>query len=121
MHRARGKILVQVPSMAEEESTMNLASGESQIQEEAGTKTSSPVPVHKLRSASVSVPEPSRSRVRDGKIQPYGWGRTRSTSGGSRSSMGSLKSWLIKDVWTKAELYLTDSTLCYEIVGSGVS
>ena len=60
------------------------------------------------KSIGVSVPEPSLNRVKDGKIQPYS---------GNTSLMG----WWKRDVWREAELYLTNTTLCYKIEGMGVS
>lgn len=84
---------------------------------EAATKPAQDPP--KLRSILVSVPEPSRGKVREGKIQPFAGGRTRSSSGGSRSSIGTLR-WG-RDVWKEAELYLTDTSLCYSISDTGVS
>ena len=70
-------------------------------------------PSEKLASFPVTVPEPSKSRVRDGTIHPFGMGRSRSRS-------NSVKSLFFKDTWSKAELYLTETTLCYKIQGVGV-
>lgn len=79
---------------------------------------SKPVPT-KLRSVRVSVLEPSTSKVKNGSIQPFSVGRTRSSS--TRSSASSTKAWFGKDVWLKAELYLTPTALCYSLEGVGVS
>lgn len=75
--------------------------------------------VTKLQSVSVTVLEPSKSRVKDGKIRLFSVGRVRSSS--TRSSTSSSRGWLGRDVWVKAELYLTPSKLCYNIDGMGVS
>ena len=70
----------------------------------------------KLLNTNVSVAEPSKRKVSDGEIQLIGGGRSRSSSG----STSSLKGLCGKDVWMKAELYLTETTLCYNINDVGV-
>ena len=86
---------------------------------EASGEEASPRGPTKLRSASVSVLEPSASKVKGGKILPFSVGRTRSSS--TRSSTSSTNRGWGKDVWIKAELFLTPLTLCYSIEGKGVS
>jgi hypothetical protein len=73
----------------------------------------------KLRSSLVTVLEPSRSKVKGGKIRLFSSGRTRSSS--TRGSTSSLRGWWGKDVFVKAQLYLTPTSLCYKIDGMGVS
>lgn len=72
----------------------------------------------KLDSVTVSVPQPSKSRISKGKILPHS-GRKRTSS--TRASTNSLMSLWGKDVWSEAELFLTDTTICYEIKELGVS
>lgn len=57
----------------------------------------------KLRSIRVGVPEPSPSKIKDGKIQV-------AVSPGTKG-----------DCLKEAELYLTPTTLCYKIEDVGVS
>lgn len=113
MHRARGKILVE-PVL---DTTME-PTGEPRAQgEDDACKPKEKEPT-KLISTPVTVLEPSKSRVKGGKIRLFSSGRTRSSS--TRSSTSSWKGWG-RDVWVKAELYLTPTTLCYQIEGVGVS
>lgn len=72
----------------------------------------------KLDSITVSLPQPSKSRISKGKILPHS-GRKRTSS--TRASTSSLTSLWGKDVWSEAELFLTDTTICYEIKDLGVS
>ena len=72
----------------------------------------------KLGSISVTVPEPSKGKIRDGKIYPFGMGRSRSSS--TRASTNSFSKLFFKDTWAKAELFLTETTICYEIEAMGV-
>ena len=67
----------------------------------------------KLHAVLVSVPQPSRSRITsDGMIQPFP-GRSRSSSGKIGQSGSGNSGWI------KAELYLTDVMLCYDIQQHG--
>ncbi len=92
--------------------------GSSEKEEVASKPSAEKTEPLKLASLPVTVPEPSKSKVRDGKIHPFGMGRSRSSS--TRGSTSSLKGWFVKETWSKAELFLTETTLCYKIEGMGV-
>ena len=70
----------------------------------------------KICSITVSVTEPSKRYLSEGQIQLFGRRRSISSTGSSSS----LKNLWGKDVWVKAELYLTETSLCYSIDGIGV-
>lgn len=110
MHKARARVLVE-PA---EETAMEPA-GAAEAQGAEARESEEPV---KLKTVSVTVLEPPRSRVKEGKIRLFSSGRTRSSS--TRSSTSSGRGWWGKDVWAVAELYLTPTTLCYTIEGIGV-
>ena len=65
----------------------------------------------KLQSYPISVHKP-KYQVKDGKI-PLSVASSSSTSRNSQNSRGASL--------TAAELYLTSTTLCYKITGTGVS
>lgn len=67
--------------------------------------------LEKLKSIPVMVPEPPKRKVKDGKIQPFQL----------KGTWSHLKYWRWQEKWCKAELYLTPTSLCYEIEGIGVS
>lgn len=117
MHRARGKVLVEPAQETTMEPSADSLASEAQ-RDDGACKPKEEGPT-KLRSLSVTVLEPSKSRVKGGKIRLFSSGRTRSSS--TRSSTSSSKGWWGKDVWVKAEFYLTPATLCYLIEGVGVS
>ena len=71
----------------------------------------------KILNTTVHVAEHSKREVTNRQIQLFGRAlRSRSRSG----SASPFKGWWGKDVWTKAELYLTETTLCYSIEDTGV-
>ena len=126
MHRGRGPwvvvptVLTEASSEASEKLEPTAGEGAPPTPEATGTAEK----VHngegtasfELGRFPVTVPEPPGNRVRDGRIHLFGVGRLRSLS----NRANSLKSLFIKDTWSKAELYLTDTTLCYRIDGTGV-
>ena len=62
----------------------------------------------KILNTTVSVAEPSKRNLRDGQIQLFGCGSSRSSIGGSNT-------------WIKAELYLTENAVHYSIEDIGVN
>ena len=114
MHKARARILVEPVEGTAMESSEEGGAAEAL---DAAVQKSVNEPV-KLRSVTVTVLEPSKGRVKEGRIRLFSSGRTRSSS--TRSNSGS-RGWWGKDVWVVAELYLAPTALCYRIEGTGVS
>ena len=70
----------------------------------------------KILTTTVGVAESSKRKVTNGQIRLFDHGRSRSSSG----STSSLKGLWGKDAWMRAELYLTETTICYNIEDIGV-
>ena len=85
-----------------------MASGE-EVVSKPSTLQEKPV---KILTTTVGVAESSKRNVTNGQIRLFGRGRSRSSSG-STGLQG-------KDAWMRAELYLTETTICYNIEDFGV-
>ena len=108
MHRARARI--PIPGVVVPDTPASGSEGMAERQSSMDGSTPQKEMVV-LRSMGILVPQPSRSRAgSDGKLKPYGTGRSGSSSGRGRSNSLSGSS-----VWIKAKLYLTERTLCYDV------
>ncbi len=114
MHRARSKVMA-TPNIMER-SVAAPADPPPEEAERGSYNIGINIPNVILHSTIVSVPLPSRSRTSsDGKIRLFSSGRSRSSS--SRNSLGSIGTG--GNYWTPAELYLTNTTLCYRLKTQG--